>query len=192
MRDLKTITLEEIVDRGYVIPTNDQPSGPYFLERWVVGKIKNWIRILINRWIGEPLRKWKTQKWLRNRQEKQQNLINYLTANPEQLVLVKKVITYLFQDRRFSEERAFYGGSSEIRHWERVQEPGEKQEIKNLAKALGCYDQIGHILSIIFLALPELFLASSRSHPQKKLNDYYHRTEKGDYAFFNGLLRALN
>lgn len=187
------IGLEEVVQRGRIVSYPTVNLGPYPLwQNPGSGKLKNWLGKILDVCVGKYLRKLKNNKWMKNREEKQKQLIDYLMLHPDQLPLVKTIIDFVFTDRRFSEERVFYGGSTEIREWERIEAPQREREIKNLAEMLNCHDKIGKILAMVFLSLPELFLENSRSHPQKTLDNYYQRIEKGDYAFFKGLLKSMS
>jgi hypothetical protein len=125
-------------------------------------------------------------------EEKIRDLLEYIKQHPEQAQLIKKIENLISMDHRFGEERAFYGGSSEIRKWERETSKEETKEIKEEIKRLNISDeQIDIILSKIFLASHEYFESNVRSYPQDKLDKSYEEILNGNYSYFEGYRKLL-
>lgn len=127
-----------------------------------------------------------------SREKQQQELLEFLKNNEKDFDVIRTLIDYILKDRRFSDERVFYGGSSEIREWERKISPTMSKMIKKEIKRRGISDeQVDEILSKIFISMPELFIASTRSYPQEVLNENYKKIQQGDYSSVEGYRNEL-
>ncbi len=127
---------------------------------------------------------------LSKREERQRRLADYLKEHPNRFILVDSIINYLLL-QRYYDIMSLQGDYFKVQKWDKIEAPHLIRKIRDIAKSLNVLQEIGDIIGLIFLSMPEFFVASRGSYPQEKLNEFYQQIERGDYYYFQHLINKI-